>query len=163
MPASAAHGRTFKQFSFSQGFRILVKVLDMENIEISHSETDADLIRRKLNEYNFYLVPEDRHEKINLVVRRQNTLIAGLIGGTYWNWLYVELFWVDGQERDQGLGSQILAKAEEIAIQRGCKNAHLETHDFQSLEFYQKRGYVIFGKLEDLPQGHTKYYLRKSL
>jgi hypothetical protein len=56
-----------------------------------------------------------------------------------------------------------LAKAEEIAIQRGCKNAHLETHDFQSLDFYRRRGYVIFGKLDDLPEGHTKYYLRKSL
>jgi GNAT superfamily N-acetyltransferase len=135
----------------------------MEKIEVSQSETDAQFVRQRLNEFNFNLVPHDNHETLNLIVRRQNTLIAGLIGVTYWNWLYVELFWVDALERSHGLGTQILAKAEEIATQRGCKNAHLETHDFQSLAFYQKRGYVIFGKLEDLPEGHTKYYLRKHL
>jgi len=56
-----------------------------------------------------------------------------------------------------------LAKAEELAIQKGCRNAHLETNDFQSLEFYKRRGYMVFGELEDLPEGHTKYYLRKQL
>ena len=135
----------------------------MDIIEVSQSEIDAQLIRQKLNEFNFNLVPNYNHEILNLVIRRENTLIAGLVGDTYWNWLYVSLFRVDERERDRGLGTQILAKAEEIAIQRGCKNAHLETHDFQNLEFYQKRGYVIFGKLEDLPEGHTKYYLRKHL
>jgi GNAT superfamily N-acetyltransferase len=135
----------------------------MDKIEVSQSETDAQLIRQKLDEFNFNLVPPHNHEILNLVIRRQNTLIAGLIGDTAWNWLYVSLFWVDERERDQGLGTQILAKAEEIAIQRGCKNAHLETHDFQNLEFYQKRGYVIFGKLDDFPEGHTKYFLRKHL
>ena len=135
----------------------------MEPIEVSQSETDAQLIREKLNEFNFHLVPHDNHEPLNLIVRRQNTLIAGLVGDTYWNWLYISLFWVDERERSHGLGTQILAKAEEIAVQRGCKHAHLETHDFQNLEFYQKRGYVIFGKLDNLPEGHTKYYLHKHL
>ena len=135
----------------------------MDNIEVSQSEAEAHFIRQKLNEFNFRLVPPDNHETLNLVVRRENALIAGLVGDTYWNWFYISLFWVDECERSLGLGSQILSKAEEIAVQRGCKNAHLETHDFQSLGFYQKRGYVIFGKLEGLPEGHTKYYLRKHL
>ncbi len=135
----------------------------MDEIEVSQSEADAQFIRQKLNEFNFRRVPEDGHEILYLVVRRQNDPIAGLIGGTYWNWLYVSLFWVDEGERSRGLGTQLLATAEEIAVQRGCKNAHLETHDFQNLAFYQKRGYTIFGELEDLPEGHTKYFLRKRL
>jgi hypothetical protein len=56
-----------------------------------------------------------------------------------------------------------LVKAEELANQRGSRNAHLDTHDFQSLEFYQRRGYVVFGELADLPDGQVKYYLRKQL
>ena len=135
----------------------------MDAIELSLSEAEAQVIRQKLNEYNFERVPPDNHQTLNLVVRRTDTITGGLVGDTYWNWLYISLFWVDPRERSHGLGSRILAKAEEIALQRGCRNAHLETHDFQSLEFYQRRGYVIFGKLEDLPEGHTKYYLRKSL
>ncbi len=135
----------------------------MDNIELTRSEEEATFIRRKLNEYNTAHVPPDNHETLNLVVRREGTFIGGLVGDTYWNWLYVSMFWVDESCRSQGLGGRILARAEEIAMQRGCRNAHLETHDFQSLDFYQRRGYVIFGKLEDLPEGHTKYYLWKRL
>ena len=63
----------------------------------------------------------------------------------------------------QGLGSQILAKAEEIAIQRGrCKNAHLETHDFQSLEFHHKRATPLRGNWKTSPRV-TPNILRKSL
>jgi GNAT superfamily N-acetyltransferase len=135
----------------------------VEEIEISHIDHDAQYIRQKLNKYNNNFVPSDNHEKLCLVVRRDDVIIGGLVGGTYWNWLYIELFWVDENERKNGLGTRILAKVEEIAIRSGCKNAHLETHDFQSLEFYKKRKYVVFGELEDLPEGHTKYYLRKQL
>jgi hypothetical protein len=55
----------------------------MDKIEVSQSETDAQFIRHNLNEFNFNLVPHDNHELLNLIVRRQNMLIAGLIGDTY--------------------------------------------------------------------------------
>jgi len=135
----------------------------MNDIEVSNLEEDAQFIRQKLNEYNFGLVSADNHKKLCLVVRREGDTIAGLLGGTYWNWLYIELFWVDKKMRGEGLGSGVLQKAEEIAVQRGCKNAHLETHDFQNLNFYLKRGYVVFGQLENLPEGYTKFYLCKRL
>jgi GNAT superfamily N-acetyltransferase len=135
----------------------------MDTIEISTSEAEAKFIREKLNEYNTSHVPPDNHETLNLIVRQDDRIIAGLVGDTYWDWLYISVFWVDPGQRVHGLGSRILARAEEIAVQRGCRNAHLETHDFQNLEFYLRRGFIIFGKLEDLPAGHTKFYLRKSL
>ncbi len=135
----------------------------MDEIEFSHADEDAQLIRDRLNAYNAQFAPPDQHERLVLVVRRDGKLAAGLTGGTYWGWLYVELFWVEARERSHGLGSRILARAEEIAIQRGCKHAHLETHDFQNLAFYQRRGYRLFGELPDLPAGHTKYYMWKEL
>jgi GNAT superfamily N-acetyltransferase len=135
----------------------------MEEIVISAVEDEAQFIRKKLNEYNTRFVPPDNHERLCLIAKRENKIIGGLVGGTYWNWLYIELFWVEESERNNGLGTRILAKAEEIATLRGCKNAHLETHDFQSLEFYKRRDYRVFAELEDLPEGHTKYFLRKRL
>ena len=135
----------------------------MEDIEVSNSIEDVKFIRQRLDEYNCAFVQQDNYEKLCLVVRRQGKIIGGLLGGTYWNWLYVELFWVDESERGQGPGTALLAKAEELAVRRGCKNAHLETHDFQSLEFYKRCGYTVFGELPDLPEGHTKFYLRKPL
>ena len=129
----------------------------------STAESDAQFIRERLNEYNNRFVPQDHHEGLCLVARKDEQIVAGLTGGTYWNWMYIELFWVDEKERKSGLGTKILEKAEEIAVRRGCGNAHLETHDFQSLDFYKKRGYIVFGELQDLPEVHTKYYLRKKL
>lgn len=135
----------------------------METIELSQNKEDALFVSEKLNEYNFNIVPHYNHQTLNLVAREQNTIIGGLVGDTAWNWLYISLFWVDEHKRSLGLGTRILRKAEEVAVQRGCKRANLETHDFQSLAFYQKRGYVVFGQLDDFPEGHTKYYLWKSL
>ncbi len=137
----------------------------MDNLEIREfdGEAMAALIREKLNEFNFAIVPDYNHKLLNLVVKQGEEVLAGLLGGTYWGWLYIRILWVHESQRGQGLGSQLLAKAESIAVERGCQHAHLETHDFQALEFYQKHGYVVFGQLEDLPAGHTKYFLSKHL
>jgi GNAT superfamily N-acetyltransferase len=135
----------------------------MEDIEVSNSNDDAQYIRQKLDEYNCTFAQPDNHERLCLIVRRRGNTIGGLLGGTYWNWLYIELFWVDENERSKGMGTTILEKAEEIAVRRGCQSAHLETHDFQSLEFYKRRGYSVFGELTNLPEGHTKFYLCKQL
>ena len=62
-----------------------------------------------------------------------------------------------------GTVSRLMDAAEDYAIRRGCFAATLETHSFEALGFYQKRGYEVFGVLEDYPPGHTKYFLRKRL
>jgi len=108
-------------------------------------------------------VPSDNHQRMCLVVENDGKIIGGLYGVTYWNWLYIELLWVDEKERRKGLGTNILKKAEKIAIQRGCKRAQLETHDFQNPEFYLRHNYRILCELADLPEGHTRYYLYKQL
>lgn len=137
--------------------------MDEMSIEEFQDAQLEEVIRERLNEFNFRLVPHYEHEPLNLLVRDGEEISAGLLGGTYWGWLYVSILWVREDLRDQGLGSRLLHKAEELAVQRGCQHAHLETHDFQALAFYQKHGYSVFGQLEDLPPGHIKYFLQKNL
>ncbi len=67
----------------------------MDEIELSLSEAEAQVIRQKLNEYNFERVPNDNHQTLNLIVYGGDTLTGGLVGDTYWNWFYISLFWVD--------------------------------------------------------------------
>jgi hypothetical protein len=38
-----------------------------------------------------------------------------------------------------------------------------DTFSFQALDFYKKHGYVVFAKLNDIPPGHSRYYLKKLL
>lgn len=50
-------------------------------------------------------------------------------------------------------------RIEHAAGARGANAAHLDTYDFQALGFYEKRGYRVFGQLDDYPPGHTRYFL----
>ena len=65
--------------------------------------------------------------------------------------------------RGQGYGAHLLEAAEAEAIERGCKRALLDTHSFQSPDFYRRHGYEIYGALEDFPGEHQRLYMRKRL
>ena len=62
-----------------------------------------------------------------------------------------------------GLGSKLLAEVERTAVEAGCTLIHLDTFDFQAKDFYLRHGYEVFGVLEDCPEGHCRYYLKKKL
>jgi ribosomal protein S18 acetylase RimI-like enzyme len=73
------------------------------------------------------------------------------------------VIWIHEALRRQGYGRALLAAAEEEARRRGCRYAHLDTMSFQALGFYEQQGYQVFGKLDDLPAGHYRYFLKKAL
>ncbi|MFG3285124.1 GNAT family N-acetyltransferase [Streptomyces sp. NPDC048111] len=94
----------------------------------------------------------------------EGLLAGGLVGRTWAGWLHVELLWVDEAVRGGGLGSQLLARAEELArSERGCGFSRVETWDFQAPEFYRARGYAVVGVVPDYPPGVTEYTLTKPL
>jgi GNAT superfamily N-acetyltransferase len=90
-------------------------------------------------------------------------VVGGLIGATYWEWLYVDLLWVKEDVRGRGHGRSLLTLAEAEARRRGAKHAYLDTFSFQAPDFYIKCGYEIFGELGDFPRGHQRYFLKKEL
>ena len=88
-------------------------------------------------------------------------MIAGLLGNTKWGWLYVDKLWVTESARGRGLGSRLLARAEEIGRERGCVGVYLTTFEHQARPFYEARGYELFGTLEGFPAGTRQYYVSK--
>ena len=90
-------------------------------------------------------------------------VVAGLVGKTIWGWLEIGVLWVEEQRRGQRLGSALIWQAEDEARQRGCSAARLSTFDFQAPGFYERLGYVSYGRLDGYPAGHTVHYLRKDL
>jgi GNAT superfamily N-acetyltransferase len=125
---------------------------------------EAAYVREQLRRFNLQFAPPDGHRPLNILLRAGDGRIAGgLVGGTYWGWMHVDILWVDERLRGGGFGSQILSAAEEEAARRGCRHVHLETHDFQAPEFYIRRGYRVFGELPELPPGSRKLFLWKEL
>ncbi len=134
------------------------------SLEPAPDQADVDLIRSGLSAYNRSHASDDAFTPLTLMVRdRDGAIAGGLLGGTYWGWLVVEVLWVSEAARNQGLGSRLLERAERMAIERGCHAAHLDTMSFQAPTFYQQRGYTVFGVLDDLPRGHQRIFLKKDL
>lgn len=132
------------------------------------TNNDADYICDRLVEYNLRQV--EKTQKVDFVninkkiVDENNIIIAGCIAKMYcWNIVYVDILWVDEQYRKHGLGTKLLNEIEKIAIEEKCKLIHLDTFDFQTKDFYIKQGYEVFGVLEDCPENHCRYYLKKKL
>jgi GNAT superfamily N-acetyltransferase len=98
-----------------------------------------------------------------IAARLGGDVIGGIVGETGWKWLYVELLWVSGQHRGQGVGRKLLHAAESEAIGRGMRHVYLDTFDFQARPFYEREGYEVFGTLDDYPPGHQRFFLRKDI
>ena len=100
--------------------------------------------------------------KVLLQVTDDQKLIGGLTGATNWDWLYIETLAVNAAYHGQGLGRKLIEAAEQIAIERGCYGAWVDTYTFQSPEFYKRLGYEAFGELPNYPKGETRVFLRKE-
>jgi len=88
---------------------------------------------------------------------------GGLQGVIVGAWMAIDLVWVEEHFRSQGAGSRLLAEAEAEALRRGAKWSILATFDYQAPDFYSRRGYVEYARMEDFPLGHTRFQLRKAL
>jgi GNAT superfamily N-acetyltransferase len=122
------------------------------------------IIGRGVGNYNRQQVGDNQFQRLCFVLRAPDQAIAGgVIGETYWDWLYVDLLWVKDELRGRGYGHRLLTLAEQEARKRGAKNAYLDTFSFQAPDFYKQHGYQVFGELHDFPPGHQRYFLTKQL
>jgi len=128
------------------------------------NQPDWETIGGGIEDYNKTQAGDDDAQNLCFLVKDQDgKTVGGLIGATYWNWLYINLMWVREDLRSQGFGSKLLTTAEEEGRNRGAKFAYLDTFSFQAPEFYKKCGYEVFGELNDFPTGHQRFFLKKVL
>jgi ribosomal protein S18 acetylase RimI-like enzyme len=133
-------------------------------MNIFPDENEINYIREALNQFNDERVGKDEHTPLNIVEYDENgKMIGGILGGTYWGWMYVDILWVHENHRHKGIGSKLLSEAEKEAIRRGCHHVHLDTMSWQAPGFYKKHGYEVIGILPDIPNGNQKYLLMKAL
>ena len=98
------------------------------------------------------------------VLKDNNEMIAGINAFIYhWGILYIDKLFVSDAYRHQKLGTYLMNKVEREAKELGATLSHLVTFDFQAKDFYLKRGYEVFGVLDDCPPNHQRYYLKKAL
>lgn len=124
---------------------------------------ETECIVQNLIQYNSRFAGKVNFRQLAVFLRDpQAHLVGGLVGSTYLQWLYIDVFWIHEAYRGSGYGTALLAAAEKEALRRGCHHAYLDTFSFQAPEFYQNHGYSVFGELPDFPTGHSRFFLRKA-
>ena len=102
---------------------------------------------------------------LDILVRNPDTgeIVGGLLGRSSLGLFFLDLFYLPKQLRGGGLGSRLIAQAEEEARRRGCTAAFVYTVTFQAPGFYEKHGYRRFGEIACPPDGATRIFLSKPL
>lgn len=93
----------------------------------------------------------------------EGKVVGGIAAMVNWQWLSINLVWIDESLRGTGLGHRLLEAIEAAGRERGCTRAHLDTFSYQARPFYERHGYELFATLEDYPEGQRRYFLRKDL
>ncbi len=135
-------------------------------IVVSPVPTEEDLaaITKPLLEFNLQAGPPPGFRQIALLIRdEEGRSVGGLWGRVAYEWLHVEYLVVPQELRGEGLGRELMQRAEQMALESGCIGVWLDTLAFQARGFYEKLGYACFGQIDDKPIGGAHYFLKKRL
>lgn len=143
------------------GLRVLERTWDARG---GQEPGSARVIEDAIADYNVASTGRDDWFGLVLELRDGQGRLRGGLRGTAWaGWLHVNYLWIDEPLRRAGHGSGLLAEAERLAAARGCRDVHLDSFDWQGVEFYPRFGYREFGRLEGHPEGHVRVYFHKRL
>ncbi len=116
----------------------------------------------RLREYNAAQAgPANAEALCVALVGEDGGVDGGLFGTTLYDWLAIELLFVPERLRGSGVGSRLIAEAEEQARARGCVGAWLDTFSFQARGFYEKLGYSLAGTIPGHPVDGARYFMMK--
>lgn len=127
---------------------------------------DLDAIFDPLRDFNTAATgrASDRREAVfHIMDDASGKPVGGLAGWTTFDWFFAVGLFVPEHLRGQGLGRELIRRAEDYARQQGQVGIYLDTFEFQARGFYEKLGFSIFGTLEDHPVGGRRYFLQKRL
>ena len=131
----------------------------------TEDEVRAIALGRRLREFNYRMVgkyPEGQNVWLN-AKDRQGNLLGGFRGEIFFQWLFVNVLFVEEPERRKGIGHRLLAEGEALAKKLGARQARLETFDWQAPAFYLKHGYRKLTTLPNYYEGHSLYLMTKEL
>ena len=88
---------------------------------------------------------------------------GGLYGYQMFDWLFIQYVGVPKAQQGQGIGKELMGKAEAWSRERGLAGMWLDTFAFQARPFYEKLGFSVFGEIEDHPRGSRRFFMQKRL
>jgi GNAT superfamily N-acetyltransferase len=94
-------------------------------------------IQRGLHNFNQETGGSYDREPVTLLVQdADGKTLGGLLGLTFWGWLFIDWLYLERGMRRRGIGEELLHRAEAIGRERGCTNAYTDTFSFQAPSFW---------------------------
>lgn len=139
-----------------------MKSLIIETDDLPEAE-DVSVLEQGVREFNRRIAGPSRNKPLAVFLRdAEGQLLGGVAGRTVYGSFLIHVMWIAPALRRQGLGRRLLEQAELSARSRGCTSAQVDTLSFQGLDFYQRLGFTVVGKVDDFPTGHSRYFLVKN-
>lgn len=127
-------------------------------------QSDILTLRNMLRKYNGQkFEPANQTDFAIYIKNDSEDVIGGISGEIFGNWMDIDYLVVHESLRRNGLGRELLQKAEDLAIRSNCKNIFLNTFDFQGKDFYPKFGFKEVYVKRQYPLTGTQHFFVKKL
>lgn len=132
--------------------------------EAHPAQDDLKILEKGISDYAVRKKNQPPMDAFAFFVRDEHGQIKGGCNGyIYYGCLDIDQLWLDETIRGQGLGTQLMQKAETYAKKNKCLFATLNTMDWEALDFYKKLGYHVEYQRTGYLHHSVFYFLRKEL
>ena len=133
-------------------------------VEADPSPEQVQYLEDRIYEFNSSVTGIADGQWLAILLRDDNgRIVAGISGNTWGGCCEIRQFWVEESRRGRGLGTRLLAAAEQEARRRGCTQVILMTFTFQAPGFYLRHGFSTVATVDGYPRGHQNLLMRKPL
>jgi GNAT superfamily N-acetyltransferase len=124
----------------------------------------AQIIRVRLDGFNDAIVGFGDRLPLHVIVRasEDGEIVGGISGGTSLGLLTINLVYLPEIFRGTGLGTCMMAMAEQEARRRGCRAGVVYTMSFQAPGFYQRMGWRVLARYRVIRRGPAAYSSRRT-
>jgi len=117
-----------------------------------------------LNAFGQEQVGGEAPAKIAVVCEhKKRRVVGGAIGHSILQRFYLTQLWVSEEYRSNGLGSELVARMEAIARQRGCHDIVVDTLNKAAVSLYKRLGYRVYVVNPNYIEGFDWHFLAKEI
>lgn len=105
----------------------------------------------------------EKDDYYSIIIKNEKKKTVGVVVVSFrWGAMHIETLWIEETLRSKGWGTKLMNMVEQEAVKRKCHLIYTDTYSWQAPQFYEKLGYVLYGKLDDFPKGCSlSYYVKK--
>ena len=126
-------------------------------------KSDVMTLQNMIRTYNRQNFETANQTDFAIYIKDDNeNVMGGISGKIFGNWMDIDYLVIHESLRKNGLGRELLQKAEDLALRSNCKNIFLYTFDFQGKDFYPKFGFKeVYVKREYPLTGSEHFFVKK--